>query len=234
MIIFLMICLVVICAAVTLFYGLANPKPNNKGQYPPRKYQYFVTYFISLLSVFVGAFLGFQLSDLQTHNNEKSYLLDLISRTATELKDESSTMKMSYDYYTSKPVDEAEKRMNANSVQDVFGLYILIDSPEFSKYITPVDGMLIQQDVRQKEKVRAFINNPNYKLSDRIDAYQVYSNLLGDIELMLNLESDFIKRKISYKQLLDSLSKSNYINNSKLPGYFGDFQYGTDVPLPKQ
>ena len=232
--IIIIIVLTILGILTSLIYGLNAPKASNKGVYPPRKFQHFITFFLSILAVFIGAFLALYISDLNTENQEKEYLQDLLLRTSTELQDESISMRMLHDYYTDKSPEEAEYRMNGNPIQDIFGLYILINSPEFSKYITPGDAMLVQQFVRQKEKLRDVMNNPEIKLENRILAYDLSSKLLEDIKLILSLESDFLKGDISYKQLLDSLTgNANFIGNDELEGYFNERQYGSEVPLPK-
>ena len=232
--IIVVIALSILGILISLIYGLNGPQASSKGIHPPRKYQYFITYLLSILAVFIGAFLALYISDLYTQKKEKEYLQDLLLRTNTELKDESVSMRMLYDYYTEQSPDEAEYRMNGNPVQDIFGLYIIINSPEFSKYITPGDAMLVQQFIRQKEKLRIAMNNPEVKLETRIRGYDLYSKTLEDINLMLSLESDFLEGDISYKELLDSLSDdANFVNNDELKGYFDDRQYGTEIPLPK-
>lgn len=230
--IYLVIALIILGIVVSLSYGLNRPKRKWKESSDGRQYQYFITFLLSLLAVFIGAFLAFQLSDLQTENKEKNDLLDLMSRTVVELDDESTTMTMFYDYYKGKSVEEAERRMNANSIRDVFSLNILLNNQAFSKYVTPGDIMFIQQFVRQKEKIRDFMNNPSYELDDRINAYETYGKILQDIRLIVSLESDYVDGKISYKELLEQLNNANFVDTEEVPFIKDDRPYGTTIPLP--
>lgn len=231
--IYLTISLIIVGIIISLSYGINRHKRKGKETTVERQYQYFVTFVLSLLAVFTGAFLAFQLSDIQTRQQEKSYLSDLISRTNIELEDESITITMLYDYFNQKSPEEAERRMNGNPVSDTFSLNILLNSQEFSKYISPLDAMMIQNFTRQKEKVRGFMNNTSYPLKDRIEAFSIYSKMLKDVKLMLSLELDYMNKKISYEELLDKLSaQANFINNDELKGFFDNQLYGSSVPVP--
>lgn len=161
LIVALVIC-VVIAVAIIEYAGRKDKKRKGRKEVGPEKSDVFINFALALVATFAGVFLAFNLSNMQIERSERSNLESLIGQSIDELNVEIASLQGLPEFIKDRAEEDSIKMLNNNPIEDVVSVKFLISNQMFPKYCTQMGTMMMLRLVRDKEKVRAAINNQDF------------------------------------------------------------------------
>lgn len=179
-----------------------------------KRFGLLVTFVLTLCATFVGVFLAFQLSNLEAEQSEKGVLESAIQLSTDELDREIRWLKQFASNYLEDPYSEkeAENMLNSNPIEAIYSLDGLLANPLFPRYCSSMGTGMILSFAKSKEKMRELANSSDTTLRSRLTALYIYIEYLEDLRTLLLTEVEYIRGKISDREVLLRLDALHHIN----------------------
>ena len=184
-----------------------------------RNFNNFLNFILTLLAVFIGAYLGFAFSNFQEEEKEKDILIAQLSSTFSELSIESTTESLYYDEMIKKGNTLAELALNNNPLPEIFSINVLLEIQYLPKYITPFSLVYLKGMYGEKEKFRLDINDSNENVQKRLKALVIYKDYINALANCVKIQLDYLQGNISLEEVHNRENKLYHVQKNQGIGW---------------
>lgn len=170
----------------------------------PRRFDSFFKFSLTLLATLAGVFLAFQISNYQTMQNEKDFLVGLLDESAYEFELEVKWLEEDYlslidDKQNSR---ELEQLINAHPLRTIISLEILVNSALLPNFGSPsyTEVYIARHSLQD---IHASINSRDVDFSVKPALIKSYVQWMSYMRELLLTESSYVRGDISADEVFE-------------------------------